>query len=62
MKNEILEHYKQQSEKAQKYLVRYIEELKLHFGITDSQIIKILDKELKNLKAKFYPKKGFKFW
>ncbi len=41
MKNEILEHYKQQSEKAQKYLVRYIEELKLHFGITDSQIIKI---------------------
>ena len=62
MKNEILEHYKQQSEKAQKYLVRYIEELKLHFGITDSQIIKILDKELKNLKAKFYPKKWFKFW
>lgn len=62
MKNELLNHNKTQSEKAQKYLVRYIEELKLHFGIEDSHVIKILEYELKNLKNKYCSKKWFKFW
>lgn len=62
MKNEYTEHYKLQISKAQKYLFRYIEELKMHFGINDTHIIKILEEEVKNLKNKYKPQKWFKFW
>ena len=62
MKNDLINHYKTQTEKAQKYLVRYIDELKLHFGIEDSHVIKIMETELKNLKNKYCSKKWFKFW
>lgn len=49
---ELLEHFKIQRMKAQYYLQRYIDELKLHFGIDDIHIIKILENEIKILKNK----------
>ena len=49
---ELLEHFKIQRMKAQYYLQRYIDELKLHFGIEDIHIIKILENEIKILKNK----------
>ncbi len=53
--NELLEHIKKQSMKAQYYLQRYIDELKLHFWLEDKQIIKILETEIKKLKKKNPP-------
>lgn len=49
---ELLEHYRNQRAKAQSYLHRYIDELKLHFGLEDNQILKIFENELKILRAK----------
>lgn len=57
---ELLEHYKNQRAKAQYYLHRYIDELKLHFGLEDSHILKIFEKELKILRAKNFQKSWFK--
>ena len=42
---ELLEYFKTQRMKAQYHLQRYIDELKLHFGIDDIHIIKILEND-----------------
>ena len=59
---ELLEHYKNQCAKAQYYLHRYIDELKLHFGLEDNQILKIFEKERKILKSKNFDRAWFNFF
>ena len=59
---ELIEHFKLQQQKAQYYLQRYIDELKLHFGIDDFHIIKILENEIRITKNKNPPKKWFDFF
>lgn len=56
---ELLEHYKRQRIKAQNYLQRYVDELKFHFGLSDSHIIKILDAQIKSLRMKNNSKKWY---
>ena len=59
---ELLEHYKRQSERAQYYIKRYIDELKLHFLLEDEHIIKIFEEEIKFLKKKNPQKHWFHFF
>ena len=59
---ELIEHYNLQQQKAQYYLQRYIDELKLHFGIDDFHIIKILEHEIKIIKNKNKSYKWFNFF
>ena len=61
-RNELLEHYKRQSTKAQYYLERYIDELRLHFALDDFHIIKILEKQVKTLKSRLTSRKLFWFF
>ena len=58
----LLEHYKIQQQKAQYHLQRYIDELKLHFGIDDFHIIKILENEIRIAKNKSSYNKWFNFF
>ena len=58
---ELSEHFKIQRTKAQYYLQRYIDELKLHIGIDDFHIIKILENEIRSIKNKNNSSKWFNF-
>ena len=59
---ELIEHYNLQRQKAQYYLQRYIDELKLHFGIDDFHIMKILENEIRIIKSKNNSHKWFNFF
>lgn len=56
IKNESSGQYKYHTETAQYYLSRYIEELRQHFLLNDYLIIKILEREIKEIKRKNLPK------
>ena len=59
---ELLQHYKTQQKKALYYFQRYIEELKFHFGLNNSHIIKIIEIQLRILKSENRRFNLFKFF
>ncbi len=53
MKNSLLvKKEAEYNKKAEKYIFKYLNELKIHFNLTDNQIIKILNSITQKLKKK----------
>ena len=53
MKNTLLVNKESEnSKKAEKYIFKYLNELKIHFNLSDNQIIKILNSIVLKLKKK----------
>ncbi|MDD3237179.1 MAG: hypothetical protein PHV37_03700 [Candidatus Gastranaerophilales bacterium] len=48
--NLLLNNPSDNSKKAEKYIYKYLNELKIHFNLSDKCIIKILSKCLSNIK------------
>lgn len=48
--------------KSYKYVIRYINELKLHFSLSDSQILKVLNLVINEIKRKNTTKKRWFFF
>lgn len=46
----LLNNYSENSKKVEKYVFNYINELKIHFNLSDAQIIRILTVTLNKLK------------
>ena len=58
----IAQKQKTDAKKAQTYLFKYVKDLKLHFSLTDEQILNMLNITLLDYKKKNTPKKWWHIW